>query len=146
MHIILKTRYHNITSPFELFSVLFKRLMIAVSYNLWSFADHRCWLVGWGAFLIKRLMSGEGILTLWHYKRWHHFKILCLLCCPMRPRGGKKQCKEEYTPPELLSMTGGTIITFLSTFCSYICAAKMGFEVRKGERMLGVWEMQHNEG
>lgn len=62
------------------------RLMIAVSYNLWISADHRCWLVGWGAFLIKRQMSGGGILTLWHYKSWHRFKILGLLCCPMRLR------------------------------------------------------------
>lgn len=43
-----------------------KRLMIAVSYNLWSCADHRCWLVGWRAVLIKWQMSGEGIPTRWH--------------------------------------------------------------------------------
>lgn len=82
------------------------RLMIAVSYNLWISADHRCWLVGWGAFLIKRQMSGGGILTVWHYKSWHRFKILCLLCCPTRP-GGKNQCKVQFTPPKLLSVTGG---------------------------------------
>ena len=58
------------------------RLMIAVSYNLWSSADHRCWHVGWGVFLIKRQMSGGGIFTVWHDKSWHHFKGLSLLCCP----------------------------------------------------------------
>lgn len=111
------------------------RLMIAVSYNLWISADHRCWLVGWGAFLIKRQMSGGGILALWHYKSWHCFKILCLLCCPSRltetKKKKKKQRKEQQTPPKLLSATGG-IITFLTTFCSYICAAKLDFRGQEG--------------
>lgn len=62
------------------------RLIVAVSYNLWISADHRCRLVSWGVFLIKRQMSGGGRFALWHYKSWHHFKILCLLCCPQRSR------------------------------------------------------------
>lgn len=62
------------------------RLIVAVSYNLWISADHRCRLVSWGVFLIKRQMSGGGRFALWHYKGWHHFKILCLLCCPQRSR------------------------------------------------------------
>lgn len=115
------------------------RLMIAVSYNLWISADHRCWLVGWGAFLIKRQMSGGGILTLWHYKSWRHFKILYLLCCPLRltenfkkwRKKKKKLRKEQHTPPKLLSAMGG-IITFLTTLYSYICATKLDFWGQEG--------------
>lgn len=46
-------------------------------------------LLAEGHFLIKRQMSGGGILALWHYKSWHRFKILCLLCRPMCLRGKK---------------------------------------------------------
>lgn len=81
------------------------RLIVAVSYNLWISADHRCWLVSWGVFLIKRQMSGEGRFTLWHYKSWHHFKILCLLCCLVRLRE-ILGCKEQHISPKLLTVTG----------------------------------------
>lgn len=118
------------------------RLMIAVSYNLWISADHRCWLVGCWAFLIKRQMSGGAwgthIFTLWHYKSWHRFKIFCLLCFPFAWEiiGAKSNTSGVF------AMTGGSTITFLATFCSYICAAKLDFEVRS---LVWVWEIGYNE-
>lgn len=45
-----------------------QRLMMAVSYNLWSSADHRCWSVGWGAFLIDTNVGGRDA-TVWYRKR-----------------------------------------------------------------------------
>lgn len=58
----------------------------------------------------------------------------------MHPSGKKFWCKEQYPPPTLLSMTGGAIISFFSTFCSYICTAKIDL------RSVCICEMQHNEG
>lgn len=60
-----------------------QRLMVAVSYNLWSSADHRCWSVGWGAFLIKRQMSGEEMPRSGITKDGHCFRKLHLPHCPM---------------------------------------------------------------
>lgn len=102
------------------------RLKIAGSYNLWSSADHRCWLVGWGAFLIKRQMSGDGMLTFWHYKDWHYFNALCLLCRPMYPREGMNTAALLTAPCWQVGLSPPSS----QLFCSYICAAKM--EVNSG--------------
>lgn len=89
--------HHSLNFLFRSYSCL----MIAVSYNLWISTDHRCWFVGWGVFLMKRQMSVGGILTLWHYESWHHFKRLCLLCCPHVSERNNR-CKEQHTSPQIL--------------------------------------------
>lgn len=120
------------------------RLMIAASYNLWISADHRCWLVGWGAFLIKRQMSGGGILTLWHYKSWHLFKILCLLCHPMRLR--EKIVAKSNTPLPNSSLwrvgqssPSSQLFVPISVLQSWILRSG------RGQRPVWVWEMQYND-
>lgn len=119
-------------------------LTISVSYNLWISADHRCWLVGWGAFLIKRQMSGGGILTVWHYKSWHRFKMLCFAMLSHAPER-KNQCKVQFTPPKLLTLTVWTIITFLITFVPTSVLHKRISSSGRGQRLDWVWEMQHYE-
>lgn len=75
---------------------LFGRLMIAVSHNLWICADHRCWVVGWGAFLIKRQMSrGRDTHTqaLGKLALFQHTVIAML-----SHASDEEWCKEHYAP------------------------------------------------
>lgn len=111
-----------------------RRLMIAVSYNLWISADHRCWLVGWEAFLIKKQMSGGAKVTLWHHKGllWYLYD--------------QRDKRRSYTWPRLLSGIGGAIVTLLSALGSYICMRCWILRSDGKQRLVWVWKLQHQDG
>lgn len=107
--------------------------MMAASYNLCSSADHRCWSVGWGAFLIKRQMSvGKRCHSLAWQKAGMGSEICIYRAVPWKREGSRGQSSAY----KLLSMTDGAIMALLHLCCRY-----------GGQPLLlWVWELQHNEG
>lgn len=121
------------------------RLIVAVSYNLWISADHRCRLVSWGVFLIKRQMSGGGRFALWHYKKLAPFQdIMFAMLSPTLERN--TGCKEQHISPKLLTETGEPIVAIVcKTFPPHACAATSDFVVKKGARAGLVSKKQYND-
>lgn len=109
----------EVTSLFEFFLVptAHWRLLLATISQSLLITD-----VGWGAFLIKRQMSGGGILTVWHYKSWHCFKILCFAMLSHAPER-KKSVQSATQPSQTPHIDGLDYHHLPHNFCSHICAA-----------------------